>query len=205
MTLDSRIQKVTGRGIVVRGNEIDTDRIMPARYLKCVTFAELGQYAFQDERFDQEGRPKAHPFNDARHKGANVLFVNKNFGCGSSREHAPQGLHRWGIQAIVGESFAEIFAGNCTAIGVPTATAPEADVRRVMADIEKDPSLAVTLDVEKKELAWGGNRIPVDVRDSARKVFLEGAWDTAATLLAAQAQLKQTADRIPYLHWAGAR
>src|SRR5690349_21828607 len=129
MSNDSVIKSVKGRAVAVSGDDIDTDRIMPARYLKCVTFASIGQYAFQDERFAQDGEPKGHPLDAPAHKGASVLVVNKNFGCGSSREHAPQGILRFGIKAIVGESFAEIFAGNCAAIGLPAVTASEKDVR----------------------------------------------------------------------------
>ena len=122
MSADAKVVKVTGTVIPMRGNDIDTDRIIPARYLKEITFARMGEYPFYDERFDSAGKPKAHPFNDPKYRGASILFVNKNFGCGSSREHAPQALFRFGIHAIVGESFAAIFAGNCVVMGIPTVT-----------------------------------------------------------------------------------
>src|SRR5437870_13433395 len=122
MSGDTKIIQVVGRAIAVRGNDIDTDRIIPARYLKEITFTRMGEYPFFDERFDSSGKRKLHPFNDPRFKGASILFVNKNFGCGSSREHAPQALYRCGIKAIVGESFAAVFAGNCVMMGLPAAT-----------------------------------------------------------------------------------
>ncbi len=118
----SKINQIEGKAVPVEGNDIDTDRIIPARYLKEITFTNMGKYPFYDERFDAEGKPKGHPFDLPQFQGAHLLFVNQNFGCGSSREHAPQALMRWGVRAVVGESFAEIFAGNCTMLGIPTAT-----------------------------------------------------------------------------------
>jgi 3-isopropylmalate/(R)-2-methylmalate dehydratase small subunit len=135
----SDIVKITGTAVPIKGNDIDTDRIIPARYLKEVTFARMGDYPFFDERFDASGKKKDHPLNDPEYKGASLLFVNKNFGCGSSREHAPQALYRFGIQAIVGESFAAIFAGNCTIMGVPTVTVSAKDMEQVMKSVEENP------------------------------------------------------------------
>ena len=129
---DAAVTGHRGRGIVVRGNDIDTDRIIPARYLANVTFAGLEDGVFRDARFTADGQPKDHPFNERRFAGASVLVVNRNFGCGSSREHAPQALARWGIRALVGESFAEIFFGNCTALGIPAVCASAADVAALM-------------------------------------------------------------------------
>src|ERR1700745_2689343 len=134
-----KITQVSGTAVAIRGNDIDTDRIIPARYLKEVTFARMGSYPFFDERFDAEGKQKPHPLNDVKHKGASILFVNKNFGCGSSREHAPQALYRFGIQAIVGESFAAIFAGNCTIMGVPTVTVSAKEIEQLMKSVEDNP------------------------------------------------------------------
>lgn len=205
MTFDPRITRVAGRGVAVRGDDIDTDRIMPARYLRCVTFADIGQYTFQDERFDPEGKAKPHPFNESRHTGASVLVVNKNFGCGSSREHAPQGIKRWGINLLVGESFAEIFAGNCTAIGLPAVTAGAEDVKALMAFVEEHPADVVTADLAKKTLTFGGRTIGVEMRESARVLFLEGTWDSSATLLSAREQIRKTVDRLPYFQWGSAR
>jgi 3-isopropylmalate/(R)-2-methylmalate dehydratase small subunit len=201
---DSKITVVTGRAVPVPGDDIDTDRIMPARYLRCVTFENIGQYTFQDERFTPEGKPKDHPFNDPVYKGASILVVNKNFGCGSSREHAPQGIRRWGIRAVVGESFAEIFAGNCAAIGLPAVTASAAAVAELMALVRKTPDLAVTVDLAGNAISVGTWRSPCKMGDSARRGFLEGAWDTTASLLAAKPEIDRTAGAIPYLRWSPA-
>jgi 3-isopropylmalate/(R)-2-methylmalate dehydratase small subunit len=201
----SRIRSVHGRAVPVPGNDIDTDRIMPARYLRCVTFAELGRYVFQDERFDGNGKPKAHPLNDPKYKGASVLVVNKNFGCGSSREHAPQGILRSGIKAVIGESFAEIFAGNCVAIGLPAVVAPEADVKNLMKVVEDDPACEVSVDLEAKEVSYGDFSFPVQIVESSRKMFLEGTWDSTATLLAAEEEVRRTANGVPYLAWKTGR
>ncbi len=201
MTSDFKIIRVVGRALPLSGDDVDTDRIMPARYLKCVTFEKLGGYVFQDERFDSSGKPKEHPYNDPRYKGAAVLVVNKNFGCGSSREHAPQGLLRSGIKAIVGESFAEIFAGNCAAIGLPAVTAREADVRALMDLVRRDPSAEVAVDLEAKTVSAGGLSFAVEIPESARKKFLEGTWDTLGTLLEGLESARKTAQNIPYLAW----
>lgn len=200
-----KILSVEGRGVAVPGDDIDTDRIMPARYLRCVTFAHIGQYTFQDERFDPSGKPKAHPFNDPKHQGASILVVNKNFGCGSSREHAPQGILRWGIKAIVGESFAEIFAGNCTAIGLPAVTASAADVQALMAFVSNQPAQAVRLDLAAKEVRFGDRTMSVEMRESARSLFLEGTWDSSATLLEALGAVREKAAKIPYMSGYAAR
>ena len=205
MSLDPKIQSVKGRGVAVPGDDIDTDRIMPARYLRCVTFADIGQYTFQDERFDPQGKKKEHPFNDPKHAGASILVVNKNFGCGSSREHAPQGILRWGIRAIVGESFAEIFAGNCTAIGLPAVTAKEAEIKTLMAYVTEHPEADVEVDLKAKEVRFGDRRIPVEMRESARTLFLDGTWDSSATLLAAMDAVRAKARNLPYLNWSAVR
>lgn len=205
MSLDPKFLTVKGRGVSVPGDDIDTDRIMPARYLRCVTFADIGQYTFQDERFDPQGKAKVHPFNDPKHKGASILVVNKNFGCGSSREHAPQGILRWGIRAIVGESFAEIFAGNCTAIGLPAVTASEADIRSLMAYVTDHPEADVEVDLKTKEALFGNRRMPVEMRDSARTLFLEGLWDSSATLLSALGAVRAKARALPYMSWSVTR
>jgi 3-isopropylmalate/(R)-2-methylmalate dehydratase small subunit len=204
MTVDTRITRIMGRAVPVAGDDIDTDRIMPARYLRCVTFEHIGQYTFQDERFTPEGKPKDHPFNDPRYKQAGILVVNKNFGCGSSREHAPQGILRWGIRAIIGESFAEIFAGNCAAIGLPAVTAAEADVRLLMDAVRKDPAQEVRIDLDNKQASYGSVRFSIDIKESARKMFLEGTWDSTATLLAASEKVREKARALPYMGWSAA-
>src|SRR5881296_1824719 len=150
MSGDTKIAQVVGRAVAVRGNDIDTDRIIPARYLKEITFTRMGEYPFFDERFDSSGKLKPHPFNDPHFKGASILFVNKNFGCGSSREHAPQALYRFGIHAIVGESFAAIFAGNCTIMGLPTVTVSAAEIDTLMKTVEGNPQTRFAVDIDKK-------------------------------------------------------
>ena len=139
------IDEVHGHAIVVPGNDIDTDQIIPARFMKVVTFDGLGKYAFHDVRYDEKGNERAHPFNDHRYHGASILVVNRNFGCGSSREHAPQALMRAGIQAIVGESFAEIFAGNCTAMGIPAVALSSEEISFLMDEIKRDPQMELAL------------------------------------------------------------
>jgi len=199
MKTESVITKIRARAIAVRGDEIDTDRIIPARFLRCVTFDGLGEQAFRDERFDGEGKAKAHPLNDSRFKGAGIMAVNRNFGCGSSREHAPQSLARWGIKALVGESFADIFAGNCAAIGVPAVTASAADVTRLQDAVEKDPAIEVTVDLESMTVSAAGFGFAVRMPSSHRSNFLAGSWDTVAALLANKSRILETAAHLPYL------
>ncbi len=199
MKTESVITKIRARAIAVRGDEIDTDRIIPARFLRCVTFDGLGEHAFRDERFDGEGKQKPHPLNDARFKDAGIMAVNRNFGCGSSREHAPQALARWGIKALVGESFADIFAGNCAAIGVPAVTASAADIAQLQDAIEKNSSLEVAIDLEAMTLNAGNFTFKVLMPSSHRSNFLAGSWDTVAALLANKNRILETATRLPYL------
>ena len=186
MSATSVIQTISATGVAIRGNEIDTDRIIPARYLRCVTFDGLGEFAFRDERFTSSGVPKKHPLNDPRFAGAGILVVNSNFGCGSSREHAPQALARWGagIKAIIAESFADIFAGNCAAIGVVAVTAAAGDVARLQAAIEADPKAIVTVDLQSMTASLGDLTLPVSMPASHRQKFLAGTWDTVAALMA---------------------
>ena len=178
-----KIETVSGTAVAVRGNEIDTDRIIPARYMKVVTFDGLGQYAFQDERFDTEGNIRRHPFNEKKYEGASILLVNKNFGCGSSREHAPQALHRWGIRAIVGESFAEIFAGNCTSMGIPAVTAGVEDIEVLMKASESEPDLIFILDLGTMKVSAGSISVELKMQASSRAALLAGTWDSTASLL----------------------
>ncbi len=194
------IERVIGRGIAVRGNDIDTDQIIPARFLKEVTFAGLEDHVFEDLRIDPEGRLKEHPFDDPRYRGASILVVNKNFGCGSSREHAPQALRRWGIQAVVGESFGEIFFGNCIAIGIPSVTASQDEVGRLMEALSLDPDQQLELDLNAKTLGFARGLLRVDIPEGARKQLLEGTWNATETLLTAREMIERTAQRIPYLN-----
>ena len=199
MTESSIIKRIAGRALPLRGDEIDTDRIIPARYMTSVTFDGLGEFAFHDARFDREGKPKDHPLNDERFKGAAVLLVGRNFGCGSSREHAPQALLRAGFKALVGVSFADIFAGNCAAIGVPAVVADAADLESLMAAVEADPRVEVTVDLQTMKATAGKLAVPVRIAEARRRNFLAGDWDTTATLLANGALTAKTASRIPYL------
>ncbi|HEY6197758.1 MAG TPA: 3-isopropylmalate dehydratase small subunit [Candidatus Binatia bacterium] len=199
MSNDSKITRVAGRAIVVRGNDIDTDRIIPARYLKEATFARMGDYPFFDERFDAAGKLKPHPFNDPKFKGASVLFVNKNFGCGSSREHAPQALYRFGIHAVVGESFAAIFAGNCVMIGMPTVTVGEREIEELMRLADSKPETSFALDIQAKKLSYDGKSFAVDIPETYRKALVEGSWDSTGMLRANLEKVKATAAKLPYM------
>jgi 3-isopropylmalate/(R)-2-methylmalate dehydratase small subunit len=195
-----KIIKISGTAVPLRGNDIDTDRIIPARYLKEVTFARMGEYPFFDERFDGSGRKKDHPLNDPEYGGAALLFVNKNFGCGSSREHAPQALHRFGIKAIVGESFASIFAGNCTMMGVPTVAVGEKAIEQLMKSVEENPKTEYTVDLDSKTLTYGDEKIPIDLPETFRTALITGSWDSTALLRANLDRVKETAAKLPYLN-----
>jgi len=195
----SKIQQIAGRGIPVKGNDIDTDRIIPARFLRCVSFDGLGERAFADDRQQLGGK---HPFDLAQYQGAKVLAANANFGCGSSREHAPQAIARWGIEAIVGESFAEIFFGNCVAIGVPCVTASPTDVAKLQAAIEADPSATVSVNLDTLQATCGDLTIAVTMPDGVRQSFRDGLWDSCGQLVDRAASVQETASALPYLSWA---
>jgi 3-isopropylmalate/(R)-2-methylmalate dehydratase small subunit len=192
---DFKRRQVSGRGIPVTGNDIDTDRIIPARYLKAVTFEGMGEHAFEDAR---KQNPE-HPFNSPAYKGASVLVVGQNFGCGSSREHAPQALMRWGIRAIVGGSFGEIFFGNCVIIGVPCLTVSQTDLEWLQREISRAPQQPVTVDVEKQEVRFGDRVIKAAVPEGPRNQLVNGTWDSTAVLLEAGAAIEATAGRLPYV------
>jgi 3-isopropylmalate/(R)-2-methylmalate dehydratase small subunit len=196
-----KITRIEGRPIPLRGNDIDTDRIIPARYLVAVTFDGLGAAAFYDERFDAQGHSKGHIMDDPRFqaKGARVAVVNKNFGCGSSREHAPQAMLRWGIKALVGESFADIFFGNCVALGMPCVTASEPDVTRLMAAVEADPAQDLVVDLEALRATYGALSIAVELPSGIRNQFLAGTWDATRVLLEATPRIRATAASLPYV------
>ena len=193
------VDYVSGPGIPVRGNDIDTDQIIPARFLKVVTFDGLGEFAFFDQRFDDEDNPKEHPFNEPKYRNASVLVVNKNFGCGSSREHAPQALMRWGIDAIVGESFAEIFAGNCLALGIPTVTADEETVTTLQDHVEAHPDTEIEIDVEAETARYDGRTVDVSVDDAQRRALVDGVWDTTALMRSNANAVRETAESLPYV------
>ncbi|MGF1493915.1 MAG: 3-isopropylmalate dehydratase small subunit [Microcoleaceae cyanobacterium] len=194
----SQIQTVSGRGIPLFGSDIDTDRIIPARFLRCVTFDGLGAQAFADDRQQAGGK---HPFDFPEFQGANILVVNGNFGCGSSREHAPQALLKWGIQAIVGESFAEIFFGNCVAIGIPCVTATPETVQKLQASLQANPQISMTLDLNDLQVQCGDLKTPVEMNPGSRQMFLSGTWDSCGQLLSNVEQIQTRASQIPYLSW----
>jgi 3-isopropylmalate/(R)-2-methylmalate dehydratase small subunit len=197
--MDAKIVRLAGRAIAVRGNDIDTDRIVPARFMKEITFARMGEYPFYDERFDAGGRPKPHPFNDERYRGAALLFVNKNFGCGSSREHAPQALYRFGIRALVGESFAAIFAGNCVMLGMPVVTVEADAIEVLQRQAEERPEIVYTLDLERRLLACELGEVSFSMPETHRRALLEGTWDSTALLLGNMDKVREVAARLPYM------
>jgi len=194
-TTDARRRQIVGRGIPLPGNDIDTDRIIPARFLKEVTFESMGEHAFEDAR---KQNPE-HPFNQPVYQGAAVLVVGQNFGCGSSREHAPQALMRWGIRAIVGGSFAEIFFGNCVTLGIPCLSASPEDVDWLQKAIGRAPRELVTVDVEKQEVRFGDRVIRATMPDGPRTQLVTGTWDSTATLLEAGDRIEATAKKLPYV------
>jgi 3-isopropylmalate/(R)-2-methylmalate dehydratase small subunit len=188
-------KQVTGRGIPVPGNDIDTDRIIPARFLKEVTFESMGEHAFEDAR---KQNPE-HPFNSPAYQGASVLVVGQNFGCGSSREHAPQALMRWGIRAIVGGSYGEIFFGNCVMLGIPCLTVSQADLEWLQREIGRAPQTPVSVDVDKQEVRVGDRTIKAAIPEGPRKQLVAGTWDSTAVLLDAGAAIETTARKLPYV------
>jgi 3-isopropylmalate/(R)-2-methylmalate dehydratase small subunit len=194
------VPRVSGRPIPLPGNDIDTDRIIPARFMTAITFDGLGELAFRDARFSQDGKELPHPMNDPRYraKGSRVAVVNKNFGCGSSREHAPQALYRWGIKALVGESFADIFFGNCVAMGIPCLILSEADAGRLLAAVEDDPTQEMTVDIEARAVTYRGKSYPATLPEGARTQLLKGTWDATRILVDALPKVKETAARLPY-------
>ena len=187
---------VSGRGIALQGNNIDTDQIIPARYLRMVTFDGLGEHVFEDERKAAAG---AHPFDDARHAGARILFVNDNFGSGSSREHAPQALARWGIAAIVGESFAEIFFGNSTTLGLPLVTVTAEAAAELQALVAKDPQREFRLDVAQLHLDAGDREYSVSLPPPTREALLSGHWDALGELRQNAVAVREVYERLPYV------
>jgi 3-isopropylmalate/(R)-2-methylmalate dehydratase small subunit len=193
------VTHVEGSGLPIRGNDIDTDQIIPARFLKLVTFDGLGEFAFFDQRFDDEDNPKEHPFNEDRFQDSNVLVVNANFGCGSSREHAPQALKRWGIDAIVGESFAEIFAGNCLALGIPTVTADTETIETLQAWVDENPDGTIEIDVAEETVSYDDETIDANVDEAQRKALVDGIWDTTALMKSNADAIEATADSLPYI------
>ena len=195
----AKITSVTGRAVNVPGNDIDTDRIIPARFMKCVTFDGLGEYLFNDVRRQLDGTDRAHPLNDPRFKGATILLSGANFGCGSSREHAPQAIQKYGFKAVIAENFAEIFFGNSVTLGIPCACAKREDIAKISAAVEANPSTEVVIDVAKQEIRFGGQTVPATFRETARDALVNGRWDAIGELLDGIPAVKETAKKLPYL------
>jgi len=198
--LMNEIRQVVATGIPLLLDDIDTDRIIPARFLRCVTFDGIGEHAFEDDRIQDP----SHPFNDPKYRQAGILIAGRNFGCGSSREHAPQSLMRWGIKGIVAESYAEIFFGNCTSLGIPAVCAKRSDLDRLAAAVNADPQTELVIDLEKREVRCGAVAVPCTMPESAREALVTGEWDFLSQLLANVPQVQQTLHRLPYTTGFGA-
>ena len=196
-----RITRVEGRALLLPGNDIDTDRIIPARYLRAVSFEGMEQHVFEDERKagGYRGTNRPHPFDDPRFTGASIMVVEENFGCGSSREHAPQAIQRWGIQAIVGESFAEIFSGNSAMLGLPCVTASADDLKEISARVTAEPQITMVVDIVAGTCSVGGFSCPVSLPPKTREAFVTGAWDTTGLLLDRFEEVRATAASLPYV------
>ena len=195
------VQQVTGTGVPLLIDDIDTDRIIPARFLRCVTFDGLGEHAFEDDR----KQDPQHPFDDPRYQEGGVLVAGRNFGCGSSREHAPQALMRWGIKAVIAESFAEIFFGNCTSLGIPAVRASRGDLESLTTWIEQNPSQPLAVDLARRQVRFGSEAVPVEMPESARQALVTGEFDFLGQLLEGEPQIRQTARGLPYLSDFAAR
>ena len=194
-----KITSVSGRAVHVPGDDIDTDRIIPARFMKCVTFDGLGEFLFYDVRYDENNRERKHPLNDPKFTGAKILISGNNFGCGSSREHAPQAIYRYGFRAVIAEGFAEIFFGNSTTLGMPCVVVTHEDRLKLGKAIEADPSLEVKIDLESMKVTFGSDSIPCTQRDTARKGLLDGKWDAIGDLLDGIPDVEKVAKSLPYM------
>jgi 3-isopropylmalate/(R)-2-methylmalate dehydratase small subunit len=192
----SSILSVSGRGIPLRGNDIDTDRIMPARFLKVVSFEGLEKHLFEDDRRTNR---EQHPFSDMRYNDASILVVNANFGCGSSREHAPQGIVRSGIKAIIGESFSEIFLGNSAVLGLPCFTADHDSIDRLQSLIEKAPDVTIDANVQTGEITAGSLKFTASLPTALRDAFVQGKWDPTMMLLDKFEEVRSVGGRLPYV------
>ena len=191
------IDQVQGRALMLRGDDIDTDRIIPARFLKCVSFEALGDQVFEDDRLELGG---SHPFDLKVYQGASILVVNDNFGCGSSREHAPQALMRWGIRALIGQGFAEIFYGNCLALGIPCATAARAQIDALQQAVAADPSQSWGFNLQAQQLTSAAGSWDLQIESGPREMLLSGRWDATSQLIAQDAAIKRTMADLPYLN-----
>jgi 3-isopropylmalate/(R)-2-methylmalate dehydratase small subunit len=196
-----KITQVTGRGVYVPGDDIDTDRIIPARFMKCVTFEGLGEFAFSDAKAAEKAAGRVHPLDDPRFNGASILISGSNFGCGSSREHAPQALYRYGFRAIIAESFAEIFFGNSTTLGIPCVKMSKEDIADLAALIEKTPSVQVTVDLTESKVTLDDVDFTaqISIPGHAREPLMNGRWDSIADLVDGLEDVKARVASIPYL------
>ena len=192
-----RITETTGRGCVIRGDDIDTDRIIPARFMKVITFDDMGLHCFEDDRKSAKGN---HPLDDEKYAGAEILVVGKNFGCGSSREHAPQSLMRFGFQGFIGESFAEIFAGNCTSLGLVCVTLPSEDIEKLRESIELDPEQEIRIDVAESTVQSRAGTMQGDIPPGTKEQLIHGRWNSTSVLLEAGGAIEETAAQIPYVN-----
>ena len=195
----AKIVKVSGSAVAVLGDDIDTDRIIPARFMKCVTFDGLGEHMFHDVRFNEDGSKKEHPLNDPRFAGATILLSNSNFGCGSSREHAPQAIAKSGFKAIIAESFAEIFFGNATTLGMPCVSVTRDAVGLLAALVERDPTTTLTIDLEAHTVSAGDLKLPFTIKPGAREALVSGKWDPIGQLIDGAEKVKAVAAKLPYL------
>jgi 3-isopropylmalate/(R)-2-methylmalate dehydratase small subunit len=195
------IRQLAGRAVPVRGDNIDTDRIIPARFLKSISFEGLQDHLFEDDLQQLAAAGQRHPVADPRFAGASIMLVNANFGCGSSREHAPQAIRRRGIRAVVGQSFSEIFFGNSVALGMPCVNAERGTLERLMDIVERDPSTEVVVDLDRMAVAAGTETFPISMPPAAREAFLDGSWDATGLLLERFEEVDRVASRLPYLQW----
>jgi len=193
------VSTLTGSGIPLRGNDIDTDRIIPARFLKCVTFDGIGEHAFEDDIKGLAEKGEVHPFADERFAQGAILVANKNFGCGSSREHAPQSLKRWGIKAIIAESYSEIFYGNCVSLAVPCFTAGHETCEKLQSAIESDPNAELIVSVNDATIQVAGETIALEIQPGAQGQFLDGSWDARAGLLENLEDAREVAGKLSYI------
>jgi 3-isopropylmalate/(R)-2-methylmalate dehydratase small subunit len=197
-----KVRQVGGRAIPLRGDNIDTDRIIPARFLKAITFEGLQDHLFEDDRKQLAAEGRTHPIADPTFAGATILLVNANFGCGSSREHAPQAIRRSGIRAIVGESFSEIFFGNSVALGMPCVSADHQTLEALMRLVEASPEIELAVDLDRMAVGAGTQTFPIALPAAAREAFLDGSWDATGLLLDRFEEVERVASRLPYLQWS---
>ena len=197
MTPENHITEVSGTGVPIPGDDIDTDQILPARFMKEVTFDNMADYLFYDARRDSDGEFNDHPLN--RFEGASIAVINSNFGCGSSREHAPQAMMRWGVDGIVGESYAEIFRDNCKSLGIPAVTTDHETVVELQEWIEANPDGEVDIDVKNEEVTYGDTTIDVDIDHAMKEALVEGIWDTTALMYSNKSKVEATVSELPYV------